>query len=143
MPEAVCRLLAAAVVAELNGGSFSQPLNAARRYLVKNEVKTDGLVVSVAPTDLDINELTRAQELDDYVIQVGVQQRVRPAVLEDFDALLDLMQELRAFLTRRPLGALPAARWHKIENKPLYLPEHLQQFNQFTSVLAVTYRLTF
>lgn len=49
-----------------------------------------------------------------------------------------LVQEIADFLNRREMGD---AIWKKTENKPVYVPEHLREKQQFTSVLTVTYRM--
>lgn len=58
--------------------------------------------------------------------------------MADVDPLLAFVQEIADFLNRQQMGD---AIWKKTENKPVYLPEHLREKEQFTSVLTVTYKL--
>jgi len=55
--------------------------------------------------------------------------------------LCGLMDQIAAYLRRRPLAGVPGATWVRTLNDPVYAPEHLAQQRVFTSVLTVMYRM--
>lgn len=133
--------IAAAVVSELNSGSFTQPFAAQRYYVPKfNLASAQELRVSVVPRSLTSKTLDRARDNFDYEIDVAIQQKVEPTI-SNLDALLELVEEIADYLRKQPLAAFPPARCIEVANAPLYAIEHLEEFRQFTSVLTLTYRL--
>ena len=96
------------------------------------------LHVTVVPREIASAVFDRANDEDEIKVDVGVQKRVASAAVEDVDPLLSLVQEIADFLNRKEMGD---AMWRKTENKPVYVPEHLREKQQFTSVLTVTYRV--
>ena len=133
--------LADAMVNELNGGTFSQPLTAIRYYLPRFELpEMATLHVSVVPKGIVVEPATRSQGQYDYQLDLAVQQRysAEPA---DLDSLMALSEELADYLRFRRLGDYPTARWLRTKHEVIYHPEHLEQLRQFTSLLTVTYRL--
>lgn len=132
--------IADAVVAALNGGTFSQPVAAERHYQPKFELSemTD-LKVSVVPRGLLSKTLDRGRDSFDYQIDLAVQQKtdMTPAAL---DALMGLVEEIADRFRRQPLSGTDA-RCVEVENDPVYSPEHLESLRQFTSVLTLTFRV--
>jgi len=133
--------LADAIVTELNTHTFSQPVTAARYYLPTFDLQEmHTLHVSVVPTSVASQELTRARKSYDYTIDVGVQQKT-DLNLGSLDVLVDLAEEIADHLDRQPLAAMPEARCVEITTDPVFAPEHLNELHQFTSIITVTYRL--
>lgn len=54
---------------------------------------------------------------------------------------MDLVEQIIAYLRRRPLQSAPEAAWLKTANEPIYAHDHLAGDRVFTSVVTVTYRL--
>ncbi len=134
--------VADAMVASLNGASFSQPFTAVRSYLPAVELaELKDLHVTVIPKSEAITVATRESDYFEPVIDVGIQKKVDPNDAAQMDAMCDLVQEIIDHLRHRRLEAMPDAAWLSIEHEPVFAPEHLDQERVFTSVLSVTYRL--
>ena len=133
-----------AVVAALNGHSFSQPFTAKRHYVPTFDLKDmKTLHVTVVPRGVEMATASRTLLQHDVQVDVGIQQKL-PAPADPVgdqafvDALMGLVQEVADVL--RAVGYFDEAQWVKSENKPIYSPEHLEQLRQFTSVLTLTLR---
>lgn len=132
--------IADAIVAQLNATGFSQPLTAERHYLPRFELpEMTTLRVSVVPRSVVSKAFDRNRHAFDYRIDVAVQKRINPT--ENLDAFMALVEEIADHFRTRLLAGFPQARCVEVENSPIYAPEHLEQFHQFTSVLTLTYRV--
>lgn len=133
--------IADAVTAELNATSFSQSFSAARHYEPTFELSAMAtLRVSVVPRGMTSKTLDRNRDSFDYAIDVAVQQKTEPTLV-NLDALMLLVEEIADHFRTHPLSSLPEARCVEVANSPIYASEHLQEFRQFTSVLTLTYRI--
>ncbi len=133
--------IADAVTAELSAHGFSQPLVAARHYLPTFELATmTDLHVTVVPRSISSKSLDRQRDSYDYEIDVAVQQKVDPTLV-NLDALVLLVEEIADHFRHEPLAGLPAARCVGVQNTPVYAAEHLQELRVFTSVLTLTFRM--
>lgn len=133
--------IADSIVAQLNGGSFSQPLTAERHYQPKFDLsEMTELKVSVVPRSLASKTLDRNRDTFDYLIDVAVQKKtdMTPASL---DVLMTLVEEIADHFRTQPLASYPNARCTDVKNEPVYSLEHLDEFRQFTSVITLTYRV--
>lgn len=140
MPATIVRI-ADAVVDELNGSIFTMPLEAERYYLPRFEMSQMTMLhVSVVPRSIGSKSLDRSRDSFDYKIDVAVQQKLDPTV-ENLDALLALVEEIADHFRQEPLAGYPQARCTEVENVPVYAPEHLDEFRQFTSVLTLTFKV--
>ena len=134
--------VADAVVASLNGGSFSLPFTAERKYLPAVELADlAALHVTVVPKSVAISTATRDSSYFDCAIDIGIQKKVNPDDPAELDVLVNLAQEIVDHLRLKQLPTLPAAAWLNIAQEPVFAPEHLDQERAFTSVLTVSYRL--
>ncbi|MGE3803915.1 MAG: hypothetical protein AB7K24_04480 [Gemmataceae bacterium] len=133
--------IAEAIVLELNGATFSQPVVAQRRYkpIFELSAMTD-LHVSVVPRGLVRSRLDRSRDSLDYQIDVAVQQKTDMSQAS-LDGLMNLVEEIGEHLRKQPLTAYPDARNTEVRNEPVYAPDHLEEFRAFTSVLTLTYRV--
>jgi hypothetical protein len=134
--------IADAVVAELNSQTFSQPFTAVRYYrpvFDLGEMQT--LHVSVVPKGVVIERADRSRNQEDYAIDVAVQKKFQSGDNAELDALMTLVQEIADFFRMRRLASYPDAIWVRTDNVPVYAPEHLEEFRQFTSVLTLTFRV--
>jgi len=132
--------IADAVVAELNTGAFSQAFTARRMYLPAFDLKDmKTLHVTVVPRAIDSQVASRSTIQQDVQVDVAVQRMVESDA--EIDALLLLVEEIGDRFRNRMLAGLNAV-WVRMENNPIYSPEHLDQLHQFTSVLTLTFRVT-
>ena len=129
------------VVTVINGGSFTyaDPVAAIRWYVPDYDlagIKT--LRVSVLPADKP--ELLQSRNLTqrDFMISVGVQQKVSN-LTTDFDDLVELVEEINALFRFAQLP-VTGVSWIASEVDPVYDPDHASQMNVFTSVLNLTFR---
>ena len=135
--------IADALVAELNGNAFSRTFTAARAYYPTVELADMSVLhVTVVPKSKSTTPINRISDQEDLAIDIGVQQRFSAGAdpIAEADGLMAFVDEIAAFLNRRPLAGLPALAWLGTDNENVYSPEHFAQFRQFTSVLTVTYR---
>jgi hypothetical protein len=133
--------IADAVVAELNGATFSQPVSAARHYAPKFDIGEMGaLHVSVVPRGLTSTSLDRSRDAFEYQVDVAVQQKVDQAT-PPLDALMTLVEEIANHFRTGAIVSFPGARCTDVKNEPVFLPEHLMELGQFTSVLTLTFKV--
>ena len=138
----MCITIADAVTAALNAGGFLQPFTAARLYRPLFELKDMGtLHVTVVPRGLTIEPLDRGRDQHDYQVDVAVQKRLASENAAEVDSLMDLVEQIGDRFRHKVLETDPPAVCVKVENVPIYAPEHLEQLRQFTSVLTLTFRV--
>lgn len=147
MSQPVISQIAQAVTDALNAGvaeqAFDAEFTAVRAYLPQYELpEMADLKVTVVPKQIVLTGGSRSAAQQDVAIDVAVQQRVDPQDLNAVDELMELVESIAGYLrTRRlDLDGLHAS-WLNAEHEPIYAPEHMEQMNQFTSILTVTYRL--
>ena len=135
--------IADAVVAELNGRTFSQPFTAQRAYLPVFDLKDMAdLHVTVVPRGVEIVAAGRGQSQTDFTVDVAVQHKPADLANATLDGLMSLVNEIAGFFFGRRLsGDMSRAVWVKTANVPIYLPKHLEELRQFTSVLSLTFRV--
>lgn len=134
--------IAEAIIAELNGATFSQPFTAVRSYLPRSELADlKALKVSVVPSGLSVVTASRGQTQQDVAIDVAVQQKLTGEANVDLDPLLSLAEEIAAHYQEKRLASLPEAIWVKTEFKTIYAPDHIDQLRTFTSVVTLTFRV--
>ena len=139
---AVITDIAEAVVAEINAGTYSQPITAQRAYLPVFDLEDmQDLQVTVVPKSLTTLPGGRAHNQHDYAIDVAVQQKLQTTDDAEIDDLMTLVDEIADQLRFKRLTSFPNAVWLKTENEPVYAQEHLQEMRQFTSILTFTFRL--
>jgi hypothetical protein len=143
---AVAVQIADAVVAELNAHTFSQLFCAVRAYLPEYKLEEMGtLHVTVVPAEFSGEPSDRSRDREEHKLHVAVQQRFKPqdgaVPVANLDGLIGLTEEIRDSLRNQPLTDCPGARRIKTENKPIYDPKHLAEFNQFTGLVAFTYQM--
>jgi hypothetical protein len=139
---AVITDIAEAVAAEINAGSFSQPVDAKREYLPHFDLEDmQTLRVTVVPKSVTTLPGGRGHNQHDYAIDVAVQKKLETADNAEIDALMTLVDEVGDHFRFKRLSSFPNAMWLKTENQPVYAQEHLQEMRQFTSVLTLTFRV--
>jgi hypothetical protein len=73
-------------------------------------------------------------------IDIGVQRKLADEA--DIEALLELVEAItQCFGIGRRLPDYPEALCVEIENEPVYAPEHIEQYRQFTSVVTLTFEV--
>jgi len=136
--------IADAVAGELNAapaGTFDLAFTAVRRVLPEFELSDLAeLQVSVVPKAVEISGSTRSVSQWDYQIDIGVQKKLGQDLDTEVATLCGLMDAIADYLRRRALSAAPHAAWVRMQNDPVYAPDHLAEQRTFTSVLTVTYR---
>ena len=103
------------------------------------------LTVSVVPRGVQVQSITRKLSQYDCQVDIGIQQKLTVPQNEIDPVVKDLsglVQQIADYLQRQPLTDMPYAIWIKVENQPIYDPDHLANQRVFTSVLTLTYRIT-
>ena len=133
--------IADALATALNGKEFSMEFEAARDYrpvLELQDMKT--LRVSVVPKGVTMAPADRSRVQHEVEVDVLVQKKLEAGDATELDALMSLVEEIAGFLKFKRLESA-GALWLKTANDPIFAPDHIDQFRQFTSVLTVTYRV--
>ena len=139
--------IADAVVAALNGHTFSLDFTAVRKYrpYLKREEMGDDLYVTVIPATYAAEPADRARRQRDFAIDVAVQQAVDPESLTACDALADLLEDIEELFSMRRLDGLPAATWLGVETLPGadagYALEHLDEQRVYSGFLRMKWRV--
>ncbi len=131
--------IADAVKDALNGEEFDEEFTAARTQLPEFQLRDMGVLhVTVVPRSDVAELLDRHSDIHLVGVDVAIQKRLSAVDNATLDILLELVQDIADFLNRRAMGN---AIWTKTENDPVYAPDHLREFRQFTSILKFTYRV--
>ena len=139
---AVITDIADAIVAELNGATFGQPVTAVRSYLPQYDLtEMQNLHVTVVPKGVVLGSADRSRGQGDYSVDVAVQRKFAAGDNADLDGLTNLVEEIINHFRGRRLDSYPDAAWLKTEQTVLYAPEHMAELRQFTSVVTFTYRV--
>lgn len=140
----VCQI-ADAVVAELNGGSFGQPLTAQRAYVPVFDLgEMANLHVTVVPRAASTERADRSSRQFDYSIDVAVQKKLSPPPgggNQESDELMLLVERIGDYFFGRRPATFNQAVCTKVDNDPIYSPEHWREMRQFTSVLTLVFRV--
>jgi hypothetical protein len=134
--------IADAIVAELGGNTFSEPLVATRRVLPEFELaELKALTVTVVPKSVAIANITRQSSSYEVAIDIGIQQKISADTDAEVARLSGVVTEIVTFMNRRKLTGFPAAVFVSMANEPVYAPEHLSEKRLFTSLITVTYKV--
>ncbi len=135
--------IADSVVAELNAADFSKKGFTATRLYVPNFDLEDmkELRVSVVPRDVEYLPLDRASNKLHTTIDIAVQKKFSKGNTTEIDPLVAFVEEIADYFRLKRLNSFVAARCVKVENSVLYSTEHWLQFNQFTSLLTLTFEM--
>ena len=136
--------LADAVTSQLNQSEIVT--NAKRQVLPIHDLsQLRELTVSVVPRGVQVQSITRKLSQYDCQVDIGIQQKLTVPQDQIDTAVKDLsglVQQIADYMQRQPLTDMQYAIWIKVENVPIYDPDHLAQQRVFTSVLTLTYRIT-
>lgn len=138
--------VAQAVAAELKTQTLSPApkLIEARFIPVFDLSVVTGLQITVVPESLAVEAISRIEDRHTLVVDLGIQKKLGPVEGEEAEvgALLMLVNQIIAFLSRRTLAGAPFARFRGFEADPLWRPDHMLENRVFTSVLRATYSVT-
>jgi len=139
---AIVNTIGDAVVTKLNAATFTQSFTAVRKYAPLYRLRDmDALHVTVVTSSESIEQSDRATRQHDYTIDIGVQKRFSSDALTTLDPLADLVQEISDEFTGAELTAYTSATWTRTSVDPIFAPDHMSKFRQFTSVVRLTYRV--
>jgi len=137
--------IAAEVVTLLNAastaGAFSQPFTAERSYTPRHDAESSALQVFVIGTAIpSIETIAGDTDATEYVIEIGVFKRVNQADLAEVDEMVELVEEIGAYLCDTTGNIVSGQRISTPEIDPLYDVDKLQNLGVFASRQSVTYR---
>ena len=134
--------IADAIVTELNDNTFSEPLVITRRVLPEFELADlKALTVTIVPSSIQIDNITRSSSSFNVTIDIGIQQKIGKDTDSEVSRLSGVVSEIVAFMNRRKLAGFSAAVFVSIANEPVYAPEHLSEKRLFTSIITLTYKV--
>lgn len=120
----------------------------ARSYVPLSTIKElEETRLTVMPSSMELVPLTRGSDDFDYTIDVGVQRFINSVEIEKADPYMRLVEEvIDLFRGKRiAFGGVYdneySALCVKVENTPIYNPEHLDEHKVFTSVAKLTFRM--
>ncbi len=136
--------LADAVTSQVNQSGIVT--NAKRQVLPIHDLsQLRELTISIVPRGVQVQSITRKLSQYDCQVDIGVQQKLtvpQDQIDTAVHGLSALVQQIADYLQRQPLTDMPYAIWIKVENVPIYDPDHLANQRVFISVLTLTYRIT-
>jgi hypothetical protein len=132
--------IADAIVEILNAADLDLEFTAERTLLPIYDLKAlKTLKVSVVPKGRKITQGARVLTIDEVQIDIGVQKKISND--SELDDLLKLVEDIVGLFQPERLDGYPPAICVKKENEPIYDPDHLRQFRQFTSVVTLTFKV--
>lgn len=133
--------IASAVAAKMNATGFSREFEAEvvfRPIFDLRNLKT--LKVSVVPRAVSFERASRNANSRLVQVDIGIQRKLTDE--SDIEPLLELVEEITlCFGVGKRLPEYPEALCVEIENEPVYAPEHIEQYRQFTSVVTLTFEV--
>jgi len=130
------------IVDQLNAGSFSQSFTAERKYYVDPDLsEIETLQVTAAVSRQEITTYARAYEQFNITVDVAIQNKAGDDATRD--TMVDFAEEIIDFL--RGKNMTPGAEtfdWLRIENEPVYFPDHFREYGVFTTLIRCTYQIT-
>lgn len=146
MPDALAITLAEAVKDKLNADTFSQDFTATRAYLPRFEVPDlETLRVTVVLGPFSGETISRADDQETYMIDVGIQKKVDIYDNDVVDPLLYLVDQIKEAFRAYSLGTDPDAICMSRQTVPgsdgLYAPQDMAEMGVFTSVLRLEFLL--
>lgn len=109
-----------------------------RAYVPVIELKQpDETKVLVVPREIGREKTTRSQNKFEVLIDVAVLHKFESPDPSVIDPLTDLVERIGAKFDgfRLPLG--DGAVCTKVQNKPIFAPDHFERLHQFTSLLTL------
>ena len=132
--------LANGIVTELNTANFSLEFNAETTLSPVFELKElQTLKVTVVPRSQIFQRANRMQTAREVEIDIGIQKKFSGDA--EANPLLSLVEEIANHFDGKRLPTMQSAICTKVVNEPIYAPEHIQQYRQFTSVLTLTFKV--
>jgi hypothetical protein len=132
--------IANAVKTELNDSTFSISFAAEMTLLPVFELADmRDLKVTVVPKAQSFQRISRIAGGREIQIDIGVQKKF--SAQSEAEELLGLVEEIATFFDGKRLTGANNAICVKVANEPVYAPEHIQQYRQFTSVLTLTFKV--
>lgn len=138
-------LVAREIAAALNNappGTFREAFDAKARYVVSWKLTDlqNAVKVSVTPRSADRSIESRSTDRVEMPLDVAVQTRCTATDTDRVAELVELTDQIEAYLNRLNLEAdAVAALWKGSEIDPLYDAAMLHHDRVFTSVLTLTY----
>lgn len=135
-------IIAEAVKDVVTGATLSQPVTVERVYLPEPKLQElSGILVTVVPKTKVCDAASRGGVRQrDYQIDIGIRQRLAERTNAEIDAKMLVVDEIESLFASKQLSGYPTATCIKVENVPIISDEHLNQLNQFTSLLTLTFR---
>lgn len=151
MPDITSVDISKAIVAELQAGMAAGTFGATRfvverAYMVEYELKAiKDMIVTVVPESLEISTFVRTRDVETNRIDIAVRKRLGAGVdkiaeIDEVDGLIEVVRSLTRHFRRLQLTGLDVTI-KSVSNQPIYVPQHLREWKQFTSVIRMAYEV--
>ncbi|TWU39324.1 hypothetical protein [Novipirellula artificiosorum] len=135
--------IADSIVAELNAAELSHKFKSERLYVPDFDLEdVKELRVTIVPREVEYLPLDRVSNKLHATIDIAIQKKFSKGDAKEIDPLVMFVEQIADYFRLKRLNSYVAARCVKVENSVLYSSEHWQQFNQFTSLLTLTFELS-
>lgn len=134
---------AEALKVHLDTGSFIIPVAIERVYVPKVRLESFSAgTFTILVAARSLVETVAARKMWDNEIQVDIGLLYKLAAGDEVDFIDKLGQVVREMIEHVRFSSLSTNRflWLRTENEPIYAPEDMERFRQFTSILTVTYK---
>lgn len=120
----------------LNGATFSLPVDAGVKMCPIGELaETVDPVVSVLCRSQEIKNTSKKTASREVQIDIAIQKKIKEYTdVSSCMPFMDLSEEFIQFFRFKKIGSGTCI---SIENLPIYAPEHLNNFQVFTSVITL------
>jgi len=131
-----------AVKVELDAHVFDPVITTERSYRPFYELEDlKSAVVCIVPWGMAQARETREALSFDAEISIAIMKKLSGSTNAEIDTMMDLVDEINAYITSATLSTYTNAKWISAINAPVYDENYLNVQNQFISQLKVTYKV--
>ncbi len=136
-----------AIVASLNGGTFSQDFTAARKWIVKwSLAELSTLRVTVVPGPSKFELVDRGEDDQEHQVDIAVQKKIDPDTNTNVDELVEQVEEIiehcrKLSLTAGSANVLCTKRETISPDLAVVDPQMLKDKRTFTGVIRTTWKV--
>lgn len=133
--------LQAAVVARINGGTYSEAVTATAVYFPTYKLEDLAtLKVTVAPNDDEETIESRSATIDELSVAVGIQKKLEGTGETGVADLDTLTEAIRARLTLHSFDSV-GARFFRVSRRPYVAWDKFESDRVFQAFVVVTYKV--
>lgn len=129
--------IAGTVAQQLNQAALAEPVNAKVSYNPAFKLEQmNELKVTVVPRSVEYFREGRGLLKTVSKIDIAVQKRLKQKQIEQADELVCLCEAISSFFQKKKITE--SAISSNVAYSPVFVPEHMREFSQFTGVITLT-----